>query len=192
MPYQGSAASSGSDAGGSVGTVAMPTEAPPDLGTGAGGLMQIGQTQVVGQSGTAGATLPVDALQQASNMIVQGKADLNQTAGAENRLDGFDGVGGGGGGGGAAAGTAAQGTANEATDSGGLGGDTSPNAGGATSSSGSGSSGSSSANANPAATNTAGTAETAALNPDSGIDNSLAQFDTGSPAVINPVGSQGA
>jgi hypothetical protein len=42
-------------------------------------------------------------------MIVQGKADLNQTAGAEHRLDGFDGVGGGGGGGGAT-GTAADGT----------------------------------------------------------------------------------
>src|SRR5205807_6630370 len=100
--YQGSAASSGSDSGGSASTASMPTQAPPDLGTGAGGLMQIGQTQVAGQSGTPGATLPVDALQQASSMIVQGKADLNQTAGAETRLNGFDGVGGGGGGGGGA------------------------------------------------------------------------------------------
>jgi hypothetical protein len=99
MPYQGNAGSTGSDSGGSVGVV-MPAEAPPDLGTGAGGLMQIGQTQVVGQSGTAGANLPVDALEQASSMIVSGKADLNQTAGAEHRLDGFDG----------ATGTAADGT----------------------------------------------------------------------------------
>lgn len=126
MPYQGSAGSTGSDSGGSVGTVQMPAQAPPDLGVGAGGLMQIGQTQVVGQSGTPGANLPVDALEQASNMILAGKADLTQTAGAENRLDGFDGVGGGGGGGGA---TADQtGAQTENTSATGMGGNTDSNA----------------------------------------------------------------
>jgi hypothetical protein len=78
--------------------VQMPAQAPPDLGTGSGGLMQIGTTQVDGQSGTPGANLPVDAIELAGSMIAQGKADQNQTFGAERRLDGFDGVGGGGGG----------------------------------------------------------------------------------------------
>lgn len=57
-------------------------------------------TPVAGQSGTPGANLPVDGLQQASTTIEGAKADLARTAGAERRLDGFDGVGGGGGGGG--------------------------------------------------------------------------------------------
>jgi hypothetical protein len=92
MPYQGDAGGAGSG-----GTVRMPAQAPPDLGTGVGGLMQIGTTQVVGQSGTSGANVPVDAIEQASAMVAQGKADLGQTVGAEHRLDGFDGVGGGGG-----------------------------------------------------------------------------------------------
>lgn len=123
MPYQGSAGSTGSDSGGSGGVV-MPAQAPADLGTGAGGLMQIGQTQVAGQSGTPGANLPVDDIQQAGNMILAGKADPGQTMGAENRLDGFDGVGGGGGGGGANGqnGQVAASTANENTSSTGLGG----------------------------------------------------------------------
>lgn len=55
---------------------------------------------VAGQSGTPGANLPVDGLQQASTTIEGAKADLARTAGAERRLDGFDGVGGGDGGGG--------------------------------------------------------------------------------------------
>lgn len=176
MPYQGSAASSGSDSGGSVSTVSMPTEAPPDLGTGAGGLMQIGQTQVVGQSGTAGATLPVDALQQASSMIVQGKADLNQTAGAEHRLDGFDGVGGGGGGGGGGDTTATAAPTDQNVGSGGLGGQqavgasgssTTPNAMTASDTSGSSS-------------DTSGSTGTGAT---SASDTSIPQFDTGSPGV---------
>lgn len=126
MPYQGSAGSTGSDSGGSGGVV-MPAQAPADLGTGAGGLMQIGQTQVAGQSGTPGANLPVDDIQQAGNMILAGKADPGQTMGAENRLDGFDGVGGGGGGGGGGGangqnGQVAASTANENTSSTGLGG----------------------------------------------------------------------
>lgn len=58
-------------------------------------------TGVAGQSGMRGANLPVDNLEQASNTIQAGRADLARTAGAERRLDGFDGVGGGGGGGGA-------------------------------------------------------------------------------------------
>jgi hypothetical protein len=125
MPYQESAGTAGSDSGGSVDTTTMPAQAPPDLGTGAGGLMQIGTTQVTGQSGTPGATLPVDAIEQASSMIAQGKADLGQTAGAENRLNGFDGVGGGGGGANGANAQAAAGTATKGVDSNNLGGSTS-------------------------------------------------------------------
>jgi hypothetical protein len=161
----------------------MPTEAPPDLGTGAGGLMQIGQTQVVGQSGTAGATLPVDALQQASSMIVQGKADLNQTAGAEHRLDGFDGVGGGGGGGGGDT-TATAAPTDQNVGSGGLGGQqavgasgssTTPNAMTASDTSGSSdTTGSSSSGSGSSSTGTGAT---------SASDTNIPQFDTGSPGV---------
>ena len=78
-------------------------------------------TVAPGQSGTPGAALPVADLEQASNTIQNAQADLSRTAGAERRLDGFDGVGGGGGGGNDnagqenadnATGAAAQGTAN--------------------------------------------------------------------------------
>jgi hypothetical protein len=57
-------------------------------------------TSVTGQSGAAGANLPVPEIEQASNTIQNAKADLSATTGAERRLDGFDLVGGGGGGGG--------------------------------------------------------------------------------------------
>ena len=80
------------------------TTAPVDGGSGAGAgapaLAQPMFTEVAGQSGTPGATLPVEDIEQASNTSQRAKADLSQTAGAERRLDGFDGVGGGGGGGG--------------------------------------------------------------------------------------------
>lgn len=83
-------------------------------------------------SGTPGANLPVDGIQQASNTIQNARADLTRTAGAERRLDGFDAVGGGGGGGGNnnvgqqnannATGAVAQGTAdlNTSDQNGGL------------------------------------------------------------------------
>jgi hypothetical protein len=106
------------------------TTSPVDGGSGQGGLAKPAFTDVAGQSGTPGANLPVDSIEQASNTIQRGKADLAQTAGAERRLDGFDGVGGGGGGGAAkaaganaagggnanannATGAVAQGTANQ-------------------------------------------------------------------------------
>jgi hypothetical protein len=71
-------------------------------------------TEVAGQSGTPGANLPVADIEQASNTIQNARADLARTAGAERRLDGFDGVGGGGGGGGDNAG-AGQENADNAT-----------------------------------------------------------------------------
>jgi hypothetical protein len=111
---------------------AAATSAPVD-GAQAAAHVTPASTQVEGASGTRGANLPVDNLQQASNTIQRGKADLRQTAGAEHRLDLFDGVGGGGGGGGADAGQAnagnatgavAQGTANEDVSQTGTGGQT--------------------------------------------------------------------
>jgi len=111
------------------------TSAPLDLGsTGSGGLVKTGTTQVQGVSGTAGANLPVDNIEQASNTIQRGKHDLAATNGAESRLEGLNGVGGGGGGGGAAGagqanadnatGAVAQGTENLDTGQGGVGGAT--------------------------------------------------------------------
>ena len=110
------------------------TSAPLDLGsTGSGGLVKTGTTQVQGVSGTAGANLPVDNIEQASNTIQRGKHDLAATNGAEGRLEGLNGVGGGGGGGGAGAGQAnannatgavAQGTAGLDTGQSGIGGAT--------------------------------------------------------------------
>jgi hypothetical protein len=88
------------------------TVSPVDGGTGAGGPAKPAFTDVAGQSGTPGANLPVDGIEQASNTIQRGKADLARTAGAERRLDGFDGVGGGGGGGAANGANAAAGNAN--------------------------------------------------------------------------------
>jgi hypothetical protein len=79
--------------------------APLDLGsTGSGGLVKASATQVEGESKMRGANLPVADIESASNTIQRGKADLGQTAGAEERLNLLDRVGGGGGGGGAAAG----------------------------------------------------------------------------------------
>jgi hypothetical protein len=100
------------------------TTAPVDNGTSAPvSTVSTGAPPAAGSSGTPGANLPVDGIQQASNTIQGARADLTRTTGAERRLDGFDGVGGGGGGGGAAnnagqqnannaTGAAAQGTAN--------------------------------------------------------------------------------
>lgn len=93
------------------------TQAPVDAGsaTGAAGAgggnapIATGGAPAAGSSGTPGANLPVDEIQQASNTIQSARADLSRTTGAERRLDGFDGVGGGGGGGGAAGGEAAAG-----------------------------------------------------------------------------------
>ena len=96
----------------------------PVDGGGSGGSAKPAFTEVAGTSGTPGANLPVENIEQASNTIQRGKADLAQTAGAERRLDGFDGVGGGGGGGAKdagggnvnannATGAVAQGTANQ-------------------------------------------------------------------------------
>jgi hypothetical protein len=108
------------DGGGATGAVAAPAATP------------VSTVAAPGQSGTPGATLPVADLEQASNTIQGAQADLSVTAGAERRLDGFDGVGGGGGGGGENAGTenadnatgaVAQGTAdqNVSDQDGGLG-----------------------------------------------------------------------
>lgn len=86
---------------------------------------------VAGQSGTPGANLPTDSIEQASNTIQNAQADLSRTAGAERRLDGFDLVGGGGGGGGGEAGqenannaegAVAQGTADQNVSETGIGG----------------------------------------------------------------------
>jgi hypothetical protein len=112
------------------------TTAPVDGGsaTGAGSPVSTVVTAQAGASGTPGATLPVEDIEQASNTIQGAQADLALTAGAERRLDGFDGVGGGGGGGGEnadagnanadnATGAVAQGTAdlNVSDQQGGLG-----------------------------------------------------------------------
>jgi hypothetical protein len=79
--------------------------APVDLGsTGSGGLVKASATQVEGESKMRGANLPVEDIEQASNTIQRGKADLAATNGAETRLNVLDLVGGGGGGGGGAAG----------------------------------------------------------------------------------------
>ena len=101
------------------------TRAPLD----GGGAAKPAVTQVAGNSGRAGANLPVEEIEQASNTIQNGRADLARTAGAERRLDGFDGVGGGGGGGGAnnanannADATVAAGTANKDVSQTGAGG----------------------------------------------------------------------
>lgn len=90
-------------------------------------------TPAAGQSGTPGANLPVDTIEQASNTIQNAQADLSRTAGAERRLDGFDLVGGGGGGGGGgeagqenannAEGAVAQGTADQDVSETGIGGE---------------------------------------------------------------------
>jgi len=94
------------------------TQAPVDAGGATGGagaaggnapIATGGAAPTAGSSGTPGANLPVDEIQQASNTIQSAKADLSRTTGAERRLDGLDGVGGGGGG--AAAGDAAAGDA---------------------------------------------------------------------------------
>ena len=101
------------------------TQAPVDAGGATGGagaaggnapIATGGAAPTAGSSGTPGANLPVDEIQQASNTIQSAKADLSRTTGAERRLDGLDGVGGGGGG--AAAGDAAAGDATvaEGTD----------------------------------------------------------------------------
>jgi hypothetical protein len=105
------------------------TTAPVDTGGATGTPATPASTVVNGQSGTPGATLPVEDLQQASNTIQGAQADLSVTAGAERRLDGFDGVGGGGGGGGDgqanannAEGAVAQGTADMDVSESGVGG----------------------------------------------------------------------
>jgi hypothetical protein len=103
------------------------TRAPVD----SGGAAKPAVTDVAGNSGRPGANLPVAEIEQASNTIQNGRADLTRTAGAERRLDGFDGVGGGGGGGGAggananannATGAPAQGTAQKDVSKTGVGG----------------------------------------------------------------------
>src|SRR5262245_45775616 len=81
------------------------TAAPVDTGSTATGAPVTSSGPAAAQSsGTPGANLPVDGIQQASTTIQGARADLSRTTGAERRLDGFDGVGGGGGGGGANAG----------------------------------------------------------------------------------------
>jgi hypothetical protein len=80
---------------------AAAASAPLDLGSaGSGGLVKASTTQVEGVSKTAGANLPTENIEAASNTIQRGKADLSATAGAETRLNQLDLVGGGGGGGG--------------------------------------------------------------------------------------------
>ena len=98
-------------AAGSAGAVA-PAAAPTSVSTPVSSVVS-GATPTAGQSGTPGANLPVDTIEQASNTIQNAQADLSRTAGAERRLDGFDLVGGGGGGGGGEAG-AGQENANNA------------------------------------------------------------------------------
>lgn len=99
-------------AAGSAGAVA-PAAAPTSVSTPVSSVVS-GATPTAGQSGTPGANLPVDTIEQASNTIQNAQADLSRTAGAERRLDGFDLVGGGGGGGGEAEAGAGQENANNA------------------------------------------------------------------------------
>jgi hypothetical protein len=118
----------GSAAGsaGAVAPAAAPTSTPVSS-------VVSGATPTAGQSGTPGANLPVDTIEQASNTIQNAQADLSVTAGAERRLDGFDLVGGGGGGGGEAGagqenannaeGAVAQGTADQDVSETGIGGE---------------------------------------------------------------------
>lgn len=118
------------DGGSAVGATGAPTPAAASapVSTVVGGQAA---APAAGQSGTPGANLPTDSIEQASNTIQNAQADLSRTAGAERRLDGFDLVGGDGGGGGGdagqenannAEGAVAQGTADQDVSETGIGG----------------------------------------------------------------------